>query len=129
MQDFHISNAIEHTSNLSQNTLENSIDLMIVQSIEKQSNNYIWLNSIDLAANRTSIVFNWLPLVYFFEFALLPRSRLKWALSANGVRPVSKTLGSCHPTDHKIVPQNCSQRVSMSFFTFCRNRCILPCLF
>ena len=53
--------AIEHSSNQSQKTLENSINSMIVrliESIEKQSNDYIRLNSIDSVANRTSIAFD-----------------------------------------------------------------------
>ena len=53
--------AIEHSSNQSQKSLENSIDSMIarlIRSIENQSNDYIRLNSIDSAANRTSIAFD-----------------------------------------------------------------------
>ena len=55
----------QHSSNQSQKTLENSIDSMIVRlirSIENQSSGCILLNSIDSAANRTSIAFDWLPL-------------------------------------------------------------------
>ena len=48
--------AIEHSSNQSQKTLENSIDSINRKPIER-------LNSIDSAANRTSITFDWLPLV------------------------------------------------------------------
>ena len=47
--------AIEHSLNQSQKTLENSINSMIVRlirSIEKQSNDYIRLNSIDLEKIR-----------------------------------------------------------------------------
>ena len=53
--------AIEHSSNQSQKSLENSIDSMIVRlirSIKNQSNDYIRLNLIDSAANQTSIAFD-----------------------------------------------------------------------
>ena len=49
----------------SQKTLENLIDSMIIQlirSMENQSNDYIRLNLINSAANRTLIAFSWLPL-------------------------------------------------------------------
>ena len=51
-------------------TLENLIDsikIRLIRLIKNQSNDYIRLNSIDSAANRTSIAFDWLRLVFYKE--------------------------------------------------------------